>query len=204
MCTSRDPDEYPTLHHLRNAAKQRFATKDSFKILRNILLEIASQSEANQSLVELVKFCPSPPAPVSRKSARNSATPQHCLPCPRACTGKTLGKGSSVDNLHPEFVERCAACNGMFPSVKKDPMKKGQRMKCSVCKRETSNFCWKCRRYLCNEPPLNGVGCDGTKFPKIFCVTAPMLKEDGSLQQDPENNAIFHTEQGVLSCYIMG
>ena len=42
MCTSRDPDEYPTLHHLRNAAKQRFATKDSFKILGNILLEMAT------------------------------------------------------------------------------------------------------------------------------------------------------------------
>ena len=30
-----------------------------------------------------------------------------------------------------------------------------------------------------------------------------MLKEDGSLQRDPENNAIFRTEQGVLSCYII-
>ena len=141
MCTSRDPDEYPTLHHLRNANKQRVATKDSFKILSNILLEMASQPEANQSPVELVNFCPSPSAPVSRRSSRNSATPQHCLPCPRACTGKTPGKGSSVDNPHPEFVERCAACNGIFPSVKYDPMKRDQRMKCSVCKRKTSNFC---------------------------------------------------------------
>ena len=164
---------------------------------------MASQPEANQSPVELVNFCPSPPAPVSRRSARNSATPQHRLPCPRACTGKTPGQGISLDNPHPEFVERCAACDGMFPSAKHDPMKKDQRMKCSVCKRKTSNFCWKCRRYLCNEPPLNGVGRDGTKFPKMFCVKVPMLKEDGSLQRDPENNAIFCTEQGVLSCYII-
>ena len=42
-------------------------------------------------------------------------------------------------------------------SVKHDPMRKDQRMKCSVCKRKTSNFCWKCHRYLRNEPLLNGV-----------------------------------------------
>ena len=30
-----------------------------------------------------------------------------------------------------------------------------------------------------------------------------MLKKDGSLQRDPENNAIFCTEQGVLPCYII-
>ena len=140
----------------------------------NILLMMASQPEANQSPVELVNFCPSPPAPVSKRSATNSATPQHRLPCPRTCTGKTPGKGSSVDNPHPEFVEQCAACDRMFPSVKHDPMKKDQRMKCSVCKRGTSNFCWKCCKYLCNEPPLNGVGRDGTKFPKMFCVKVPM------------------------------
>ena len=48
----------------------------------NILLMMASQPEANQSPVELVNFCPSPPARMSRRSARNSATPQHRLPCP--------------------------------------------------------------------------------------------------------------------------
>ena len=106
-------------------------------------------------------------------------------------------------NPHPEFIERCVACDGMFPSVKHDPMKKDQRMKCSVCKRKTSNFCWKCRRYLCNEPPQNGIGRDGTKFPKMFCVKVPMLKGDESLQQDPENNTIFCTEQGVLAWYII-
>ena len=37
------------------------------------------------------------------------AIPQHRLPCPRARTDKTPGKGSSVDNPYPEFVERCAA-----------------------------------------------------------------------------------------------
>ena len=30
-----------------------------------------------------------------------------------------------------------------------------------------------------------------------------MLKEDGSLQRDPKSNAVFRTEQGVLSCYII-
>jgi len=30
-----------------------------------------------------------------------------------------------------------------------------------------------------------------------------MLKEDGSLQQDPKSNAVFRTEEGVLSCYII-
>ena len=117
---------------------------------------MASQPEANQSPVELVNFCPSPAAPVPRRSARNSATPRHHLLCPRACTGKTPGKRSSVNNLHPEFVEQSPACDRMFPSVKHDPMKTDQRM-----------------------------------------------KKDGSLQRDPENNAIFRTEQGVLSCYII-
>ena len=56
---------------------------------------------------------------------------------------------------------------------------------------------------MCNKPPLNGVGRDGSKFPKMFFVNVPVLKEDGSLQRDPENNAIFCTEQGVLSCYII-
>ena len=50
---------------------------------------------------------------------------------------------------------------------------------------------------------LNWVRLDGTKLPKIFCAKAPILKKDGSLQRDPENNAIFCTEQGVFSCYIM-
>ena len=159
-------------------------------------------SDNGKSIV-VVYFCLSPPVPVSRRLARNSVTPQHRLPCPRACTGKTPGKGSDMANPHPEFIERCAACDGMFPSVKHDPMKKDQRRKCSVCTRKTSNFCWKCRRYLCNEPPLGGVGLDGTKFLKMFCVKVPMLKEDGSLQRDPENNAVFRTELGVLSCYII-
>ena len=36
-----------------------------------------------------------------------------------------------------------------------------------------------------------------------MAVKVPVLKKDGSLQRDPENNAIFCKEQGVLSCYII-
>ena len=72
-----------------------------------------------------------------------------------------------------------------------------------MCKRKTAQFCWKCRRPLCNEAPLKGVGRDGTKYPKHFSVKVPVLKGDGSLRRDGEGNPVFKTEYGVLSCYII-
>ena len=87
--------------------------------------------------------------------------------------------------------------------MKYDPAKKEQRVASSVCKRKTAQFCWKCRRPLCNEAPLKGVGRDGTKYPKHFSVKVPVLKGDGSLRRDGEGNPVFKTEYGVLSCYII-
>ena len=136
---------------LNNDLQQKIPSKFSAMFC---LRWLANLRQINLLYIELVNFCLSPPVPVSRRSTRNSATTQYRLPCPRACANKTPGKGSSVDDPHPEFVERSADCDGMFPSVKHDSMKKDQRMKCSVCKQKAFNFCWKCRRYLCNETPL--------------------------------------------------
>jgi len=126
------------------------------------------------------------------------------LPCMGGITGTTPGKGKSVMKSHAEFVERCVNCDGIFPSVKFDPGKKEQRMSCNVCEHKTTHFCWKCRRYLCNEPPKNGKDRDGRKYPKRFSVKVPKLNIDGSLQRDPQDNhVIFQTGHGVLSCYLI-
>ena len=102
---------------------------------------------------------------------------------------------------HQEFVERCLSCNGTFPSMRFDPLKKDQRVTCAICKRKTKHYCWGCRRYLCSEPPLNGKDLHGKKFPKNFSVKVPKVKEDGTLERDNKGNFIFQTEGGVLSCY---
>ena len=125
------------------------------------------------------------------------------MPCVQGISGKTPGKGSNMLNLNPEFVERCVECDGTYPSMKYDPLKKEQRIACSICKHRTTQFCWKCRRYLCNEAPLKGMGRDGTKYPKNFSVKVPVLKGDGSLRRDGEGKPVFKTEYGVLSCYII-
>jgi len=130
-------------------------------------------------------------------------TPATRLPCVAGITGKTPGKGKSVLNPHAEFVERCVNCDGTFPSIKYDPAKKDQRMSCNVCERKTTHFCWKCRRYLCNEPPKNGKDRHGKKYPRRFSVKVPKLKTDGSIQRSPDDNVVFQTEYGVLSCYLI-
>ena len=205
MCTSKDPSEYPTLLHSRCAANKRFSAKDSLKVLGDILLGWANDVGGEEELppVELMNVCPSPAVRSTRRSARNSSTPEVRMPCVRAISGKTPGKGSNMRNLHPEFVERCVNCDGTFPSMKHDHFKKEQRMACSVCKRKTAQFCWKCRRHLCNEAPLKGKDRDEKKFPKKFSVKVPLLKGDGSLQRDSDGKPIFKTEYGVLSCYII-
>ena len=102
---------------------------------------------------------------------------------------------------HQEFVERCLSCNGTFPSMRFDPLKKDQRVTCAICKQKTKHYCWGCRRYLCSEPPQNGKDLHGKKFPKNFSVKVPKVKEDGTLERDNKGNFIFQTERGVLSCY---
>ena len=73
-----------------------------------------------------------------------------------------------------------------------------------VCKRTTTQFCWKCRRYFCNKAPLKGMSRDGKKYPKTFSVKVPLLEGDKSLNQDSNGKPIFKTECGVLSCCIIG
>ena len=155
------------------------------------------------SPVEIMNVCPSPATQPARRSARNSSTPQVRMPCVQGISGKTPGRGSVMDNLPAEFVERCVNCEGTFPSMKYDPLKKEQRVACSVCRRKTAQFCWKCRRHLCNEAPLKGRGRDGKKYPKNFSVKVPVLKGDGSLKRDRDGKPIFKMEYGVLSCYII-
>ena len=76
-------------------------------------------------------------------------------------------------------------------------------MACNVCERKTTHFCWKCRRYLCNEPPKNGKDRSGKKYPRTFNVKVPKLKTDGSIQRSPDDKVVFQTEYGVLSCYLI-
>ena len=45
--------------------------------------------------------------------------------------------------------------------------------------------------------------CNGKKYPKTFRVKVPKLKTDGSIQRSPEDQFIFQTEYGVLSCYLV-
>ena len=56
MCTFWDPSFYPTLLHSRNAANQRFSSKDSLKVIGNILLQWANQKKEQEELspVELI------------------------------------------------------------------------------------------------------------------------------------------------------
>jgi len=212
MCSSKRLSEYPTLYHYRNAASKRFTMKQSLKKLTDILLGWAhgtahgTMSEADTPPLELANFCPSPavPEPSPRRSARTvPPTPDIRLPCVAGITGKTPGEGKSVLKPHAEFVERCVNCDGTFPSIKFDPTKKEQRMGCSVCERRTTHFCWKCRRYLCNEPPKNGKDRSGKKYPRTFFVKVPKLKTDGSIQRSPDDKVVFQTEYGVLSCYVI-
>ena len=84
------------------------------------------------------------------------------MPCVRKITSKTPGKGKGNNLLNlSEYLscfERCVNCDGTFLSMKHNHLKKEQRIGCSVCKRRTTQFCWKCWRYSCNEAPLNESG----------------------------------------------
>ena len=73
MCTSKDPSAYQTLFHRRNAANQRFSSKDSLKALSNILLGLSIEENEQEELspMEIVNFCPSPAVQPARRSARN-------------------------------------------------------------------------------------------------------------------------------------
>ena len=168
------------------AANRRFSTKDSLKALSNILLglSIEENEQEEMSPVEIMNACPSPATQPARRSARNSSTPQVRMPCVQGISGKTPGRRSVVDNLPAEFSERCVNCGGTFPSIKYDPLKKEQRVACSMCRRKTAQFCWKCRRHLYNEAPLKGRGRDGKTYPKDFSVKVPVLKGGGSLKRD--------------------
>ena len=205
MCTSKDPSTYPTLLHSRCAENERFSSKDSLEVLSNILLGSSSEDNEPKELspVETVDFCPILAVPPTRRSMRNSHAPQVRMPCVQAITGKTQGKASNLLNLHPEFVERCVNCEGTFQSMKYDPLKKEQRIACNVCKRRSKQLGWKCRRHLCNEAPLKGMGRDGRKFPKTLNVKVPLLKGYCSLQRGLDGKPIVRMECGVLSCYII-
>ena len=109
MCTSKNLFFYLVLLHSRCAANRRFSSKDSLKVLGNILLELANGAGEGKTPdpLELVNVCLSPAAPPARRSARNNSTPHMHMPCVRGITGKTPGKGSNLLNLPEEFIERC-------------------------------------------------------------------------------------------------
>ena len=123
------------------------------------------------------------------------------MPCVQGISGKTPGRDSVMANLAPEFVERCVNCDDTYPSVKYDPSKKEQRVACSVCTRKMAQFCWKCRRHLCNKTPLKGVGRGGTKYPKNFSVKVPVLKGDGSLREGRGGKSSF--QDGVWCAIVL-
>ena len=135
MCTSKDPSFCPTLLHSRNAANQKFSSKDLLKVIGNIMLEWANQEKEQEGLfpVEIVNNCPSPAvAPARRSAHHSSSTAQVKMLCVQGISGKTPGRDSVMDNLPSEFVECCFNCDGTYPSMKYDPSKKEQRVACSV------------------------------------------------------------------------
>ena len=94
MCTSKDPSFCPTLLHSRNAANQKFSSKDLLKVIGNIMLEWANQEKEQEGLfpVEIVNNCPSPAVAPARRSVRHSSTPQVKIPCVQGISGKTLSR----------------------------------------------------------------------------------------------------------------
>jgi len=162
-----------------------------------------AETEEVESL-ELTSFCSSPDKPPVRKSTRTKPdTPVVRMACTAGITGVTPGKGTSIAKQHAEFVESCMNCDGTFPSIKSDPEKQDQRMRCCVCKRKTRHFCWKYRQYLCDEPPKNQTGRDGKRFLDRCSVKIPKLKANKRLQRDEEGKVMLQTEHGVLTCYLI-
>ena len=88
--------------------------------MASILLEWANDVDGDEAPdpVDLVNTCPSTVAPPARRSAHNSFTPEVCMYCALAISGKTPCKGSNTGNLHPKFVERCVKYDDIFPTVK--------------------------------------------------------------------------------------
>ncbi len=218
MITSKDPSQYPTLHHWRDAAKHRFSMKQSLTVAIDNLLVRANQNTDIQKAMpfNLANCCPSPAEPSVRRSNRSNKagaqskadTPMIRLPCVGAKSGKTPGRGQSINKPCAEFVKICEECDGNYPAKKisrKQPSAGAKsvddRRPCHVCKRETMWRCFKCRRYLCLEPPKNGLGRDGkTQYPGVFFVRVPKLREDGSIERNA-NGVVYDVEYGQLTCH---
>ena len=207
IVTSQDPSEYPTLYHFRNAASKRYTTKKSLKLLTNILLERAEIGAAvkkeKMASFELANCCPSPAEPPMRKSARQAAlgTPAVCLPCVAGISGKTPGKGQSINKPSAEYVLRCKQCDGIYPAKKILEGNTTNRVSCRLCGRLTSSYCFGCRRQLCFQSPKGGKDREGNKYPKQFTVRVPKLAEDGSVVRDADNGIVFVEEFGELTCW---
>jgi len=132
MVSSKDPDYYPTLYHCRNAASKRFTTKDSLKVLYNILCRRAEcyVKEKVEKTFELANCCPSPAEPSVRKSTRNSSdSPLIRLPTVAAKSGHTPGKGSVLLKPSAEFIERCKECDGIYSGKRVEFEKEGNDKK---------------------------------------------------------------------------
>ena len=227
MISSKDPDEYPTLYHYRNAASHRSTMKRSLRSLYKKLLVLSKGKEKEEEPVELANCYPSPAEPEARPPARSTLnqqeTPLIRMPCVTGVSGYTPGRGFSIAKPHPQFVDRCMKCNGSYAAkrvikngAQGDPKKAGrrvnvkkgktkpkkpeQRRRCHLCGSKTNFFCFGCHRYLCNMPPKNGEDRDSNKHQSQFQVNLPRLAPDGRIMQK-NGEIVFEKQFGVLTCY---
>lgn len=214
MITSKSPEWYPTLAHLRNAASKRSTVRKSFKTLSHRLLK-RCEKEATKNVVSdgpflLANSCPTPSVRPARRSGRNlPTTPFIRLPCVAGVSGDTPGRGKSVTKPSVEYLSRCRECSGTFPAKRvlsideKGDTRAGadDRRDCSVCKRQTQNFCNGCRRYLCDNSPLSSKDRNKKVYPKHFKMRVPEMAADGSCKRDEEDKIVFRYEYGILTCY---
>ena len=132
------------------------------------------------------------------------------MPCVAGMSGKTPGRGQSINKPSAEFVLRCKECDGAYPArkilkdegnAKRKSKKKDCRRPCHVYNHKTVYYCFGCRRYLCFGAPTRGKGKDGKKYPKQFTIRVPKLEEDGSVVRDADKNVVFVEEYGELTCW---
>ena len=224
MISSKDPEEYPTLYHWRDAASHRSTMKRSLATLYTTLLEMAKGAEQEESVEMANCYLSSPEEPEIRRSNRKQPnTPSIRMPCVVGVSGYTPGKGCSVDKPSQQFVDRCLKCNGMYPAIriikakvdesqkkagrrvnvkrgKTKNKKPDQRRRCHLCGAKTRFFCFGCHRYLCDKPPKDGKDRSGKKHPSQFHVMAPILEPDGKIMRK-KGKIVFEQQFGELTCY---
>ena len=193
ISATKEIDDYPTIHHFRNTASHRSTFADSVERLQDVIIRAANQDQHVGTPTSMPNptgiYAPSPgPAGAaksrSKKKKRKAASTETALEMPpgRTSIGVTPGKGSSLDELPKEFVDRCTSCLGIFygkrvkspddeeeedvssdssddedntDGKKKTKKAKDNRLRspCHLCRALTDYVCNGCGRTLCFKPP---------------------------------------------------